>query len=715
MTVFILGVFATESRADERFGADAFAYELLGKLAVQLANTESLSVDCRTIVETEARDTPIVRQDIRQRLLLRRPASFAVRRLDGSSPAPEAFFESRQANLVIPGAGIVSRNVRDLQRFLRSPTFGFDRRTEQHPFLDQNMAAALVRELAVPQDDETWDQDLVDVEISSISKQDEKQVFVIDLIYRIKDEDHTMSLTLLGQESPILVRCESKAKSEDGGTVLAVGEFSNWNLAPSFAKGDFSPNSKELPTVKDIPKAYQAAARHIHSDRETRANLIGTRLPNLDVTLTNGQTMKLREFQSGRPMVIDFWASWCEPCVESISRWNSLLKKEGLSEIARLSINQGESLESVKEFISRNEWKNQFAVDPARQVGSRLRVNALPQTLIVGANGRIQNVLFEGIKRRTQRIEEELAALLAPEQPIESIDELREREKQVQRTARKVSPAVVGVMLPNGGGSGVIVSPDGLVLTAAHVTGGANRKVQILLQNGDQFEATTLGAFFGRDAAMLKIETDERLPFVEVADEVPNLGEWVISIGHPGGFSFQRAAPVRLGRIVKEPDVRGVARGFLATDGLITQGDSGGPVFDLEGRVIGIHSFIASRMEENMHVPIDVFKTNWERMLKGDVWGGGRSRPSRRATIGIRLENVEGQGVVIAEVTKDSPAERAGLKVNDVVVRFGERNEIESLREFQREFGRFSVGDEIKITVRRGEKNVELTIKLAAG
>src|ERR1700758_5044418 len=98
-------------------------------------------------------------------------------------------------------------------------------------------------------------------------------------------------------------------------------------------------------------------------------------------------------------------------------------------------------------------------------------------------------------------------------------------------------------------------------------------------------------------------------------------GQWVVSIGHPGGFRPNRTPVVRLGRVLE------ANANLIVTDCTLVGGDSGGPLFDLDGKVIGIHSRISSGLAFNFHVPVDTYRTTWDRLVKGDVWGGGRTGP----------------------------------------------------------------------------------------
>ncbi len=191
-----------------------------------------------------------------------------------------------------------------------------------------------------------------------------------------------------------------------------------------------------------------------------------------------------------------------------------------------------------------------------------------------------------------------------------------------QASLSKLLPLVtVNLQHGNTQGSGVIVSGDGYILTAAHVAGKASQRIQITLHDGTRIEGESLGLNRNEDAGVVKITTplsDPNQPWPHAclgrSSELRN-GSWVIAVGHPGGWQSDRPAVIRVGRVLKMID------STMVTDCPLIGGDSGGPLFDLEGKLIGIHSRIGVDVEENMHVPIEVFYNHHERLISREVWG----------------------------------------------------------------------------------------------
>lgn len=279
----------------------------------------------------------------------------------------------------------------------------------------------------------------------------------------------------------------------------------------------------------------------------------------------------------------------------------------------------------------------------------------------------------------------------------ENVQDLRVIQERVKKVAAKVRPAVVGIRLGSAAGSGVIVSKDGYVLTAGHISGEAGRTVTVILPDGRKLKGKTLGSNELSDSGMIRITDDGEWPFVEMGDSAAlRRGAWCLALGHPEGFRKGRTPVLRLGRVLDRQDK------YLRTGCALVGGDSGGPLFDLDGKVIGIHSRIGNSMAYNLHVPIDTYRTNWDRLVKGEV--RKRSRPY----IGVRL-NEDAAECRIAKVDKDSPADKAGLKAEDVVIRFG-NEPVEDLEDLLTLILKYKPGKEVPIRVRRGKDILNLKI-----
>jgi len=209
----------------------------------------------------------------------------------------------------------------------------------------------------------------------------------------------------------------------------------------------------------------------------------------------------------------------------------------------------------------------------------------------------------------------------------DNLDSMRRWQQRVQRASIVGQQSVVGIgsLRREPIGSGVIVSADGLVLTAAHVTAELAPKpgdpLVVYLPSGKRLSARALGREMARDAAMIKIDVPAgmKLPYARLLqDGTPKEGDWTITIGHTSGFQPDRAAPVRVGRVLQNEHAK-TAGGFLYTDGTLAGGDSGGGLFNLDGRLVGIHSQIGTTLLENMHIPLEAFRAHWASLRVGNI------------------------------------------------------------------------------------------------
>jgi len=224
-------------------------------------------------------------------------------------------------------------------------------------------------------------------------------------------------------------------------------------------------------------------------------------------------------------------------------------------------------------------------------------------------------------------------------------------------------------------GTGVIVTKDGYILTNNHVVDGADT-ITVSLSDKRTFDARVVGRDDKTDLAVLKIDASDLLP-AELGDsDQINVGEWVLAMGNPFGLSHTVTAGIIS---AKGRANVGIAEyeDFIQTDAAINPGNSGGPLINLEGKVIGINTAIATRTGGYQGIGFAI-PSNMARQIMDTIIKGGRIV---RGWLGVAIQNLtpdlaqsfgyEGtEGVLIGDVTKDGPADKAGLQAEDIIVRF---------------------------------------------
>lgn len=335
------------------------------------------------------------------------------------------------------------------------------------------------------------------------------------------------------------------------------------------------------------------------------------------------------------------------------------------------------------------------------------------------------------------------------------------RQSAITRAVEKVSAAVVGINVTEireyrdpfanffgddpffrqffgnrnyrqevkGLGSGFIISPDGYILTNDHVAGNA-KEITVTLTNKKKYQAEIIGTDNVSDVCLLKLqgEKNETFPYVKLgnSDEVI-IGEWVIALGNPFGLFENIDQPIVTVGVVSAKgmnltvDRNRSYRGLIQTDAVINSGNSGGPLVNSAGEVIGINTLIYTAGVSHAYIgygfalPINRVKSIAEELKrKGKVernfWTGMEIKP-----VDMQIARYFGlkqaQGVIVSDITKNSPAERAGVQIADIIVEInGERITDDSrLLSIMQDS---KAGDVWKMKVYRDKKIVTIDLKL---
>ncbi len=264
-------------------------------------------------------------------------------------------------------------------------------------------------------------------------------------------------------------------------------------------------------------------------------------------------------------------------------------------------------------------------------------------------------------------------------------------------------------------GSGFIVSPDGFIVTNNHVIESAD-EISVEFYHGGNLDAHIVGRDTRTDIALLKVDSKDPLPFVEFGDsDAAHVGDWVLAIGNPLGQGFSVSAGIVSAR---NRTLQGSYDDFIQTDAAINRGNSGGPLFDMNGKVIGVNTAILSPNGGSIGIGFAMSSAVVSRVVD-QLRDFGETR---RGWLGVRIQNVdsdvaeaiglkEAKGALVTDVP-EGPALAAGIKAGDVIERFGDEP-IDDTRELVRIVADTPVGKSVDVVVFRDGK--ETTLKVEVG
>ncbi len=265
-------------------------------------------------------------------------------------------------------------------------------------------------------------------------------------------------------------------------------------------------------------------------------------------------------------------------------------------------------------------------------------------------------------------------------------------------------------------GSGFIIDPSGVVVTNNHVIDNAEN-ITVTLHDGREFAAVLKGRDRETDLAVLQLEGGGKFPFVEFGDsDAARVGDWVIAIGNPFGLG----GTVTVGIVsARNRDINsGQYDDFIQTDAAINRGNSGGPLFDMNGQVVGVNTAIYSQTGGSVGVgfavPADLADTVVTQLLSfGET---------RRGWLGVSIDDLTPElatsmnlrapkGAIVTVVRPNSPAADAGLEPNDVILQFN-RREIESVRDLTRAVADTPIGTTVPMEVLRDGRRLTVQVRV---
>ena len=297
------------------------------------------------------------------------------------------------------------------------------------------------------------------------------------------------------------------------------------------------------------------------------------------------------------------------------------------------------------------------------------------------------------------------------------------QDNNSRNSSNKIFEDFRGRYKPNQGktdsdGSGFIISEDGFIVTNNHLVEDAI-EIIVNLSDGSKYKAKIVGIDKQTDLALLKIESEKNLSFVKFGDSTKSrIGDWVIVIGNPYGFG----GSVSVGIVsAKGRDINnGQSNEFIQTDAAINKGNSGGPMFNLKGEVIGVSTAIISPSGGNVGIGLATPSSIAQMVVsqlkeKGEVTRGwlGVSVQDVTDEIAQSMQMKKVEGAFVVEVVKDGPAEKAGILPADIIVKFDDQD-IKEMKILPKTVSRTPIGNKSKmVVIRRGElKTLDIEVSI---
>ncbi|MEM1352240.1 MAG: Do family serine endopeptidase [Pseudomonadota bacterium] len=263
-------------------------------------------------------------------------------------------------------------------------------------------------------------------------------------------------------------------------------------------------------------------------------------------------------------------------------------------------------------------------------------------------------------------------------------------------------------------GSGFVISEDGYVVTNNHVIEGAD-EIRIEFFNGDELVAEVIGTDPNTDIALLKVEADVPLPFVAFGNsDEARVGDWVIAMGNPLGQGFSVSAGIVSAR---NRELSGRYDDYIQTDAAINRGNSGGPLFNMDGEVIGVNTAILSPTGGSIGLGFSMASNVVTRVVDQLQEFG----ETRRGWLGVQIQDVtddmaEAMGLESTDGAAvngvlEGPASEAGIQIGDVIITFNGKD-VEDTRDLVRQVGNTPVGEAVRVVVRRGDETLTLLVTL---
>ncbi len=341
-------------------------------------------------------------QDPRERtventLLFKKDGPFA---LQAKGQAPSFSFVDGTAEMNLPGAGLVRGKAESAKAATLNPNFGFDESSGSNPMLDRDVAATLLRGMLFHSEKRPWDKRLENFTYDGEEEID--GVKTHRLAFQTEEENEGIKLPCLlwidaGEKplprrmsvdmSPIVANAVEQNPQLKGMEISMTGAYANWKVDADI------PDDAFLLKVADDGKPAKSVSELMSRGRKAPPSevLVGKAAPDFELKLMDGSDFKVSD-QKGKVLVLDFWATWCGPCIRALPILMSTVKEFEDEGVELVAVNLREEKDKVEKFIAKQGWDLTVALDGEGKAGELYKVTGIPQTVIIGKDGKIVKV-----------------------------------------------------------------------------------------------------------------------------------------------------------------------------------------------------------------------------------------------------------------------------------------------------------------------------------